>query len=139
MGIVLKRRDNSPIVKEICGGIINNLINYRSPEKAKDFVYNCLKNMFEGKYNIKYFIQSKTLKSKTSYKDWKRISHVYLADKISQREIGNLPQSGDRIEYAVVKIPPKDNKEKLLQGDIIETPQFIKENNLLIIIFIFKF
>ena len=130
MGIVLKRRDNSPIVKEICGGIINNLINFKSPEKAKEFTYNCLKNMFEGKYNIKYFIQSKTLKSKTSYKDWTRISHVYLADKISQREIGNLPQSGDRIEYAIIKIPPKNNKEKLLQGDIIETPQFIKENNL---------
>ena len=130
MGIVLKRRDNSPIVKEICGGIINNLINFRSPEKAKEFTYNCLKQMFEGKYNIKYFLQSKTLKSKTSYKDWTRISHVYLADKISKREVGNLPQSGDRIEYAVIKIQPKLNKEKLLQGDIIETPQYIKENNL---------
>jgi DNA polymerase elongation subunit (family B) len=130
MGIVLKRRDNSPIVKEICGGIINNLINFRSPEKAKEFTYNCLKNMFEGKYNIKYFLQSKTLKSKTSYKDWTRISHVYLADKISKREIGNIPQSGDRIEYAIIKIQPKMNKEKILQGDIIETPEFIKQNNL---------
>ncbi len=45
--------------------------------------------MFDGKYDIKYFLTSKTLKLKESYKDWKRISHVYLADKISQRDPGN--------------------------------------------------
>jgi DNA polymerase elongation subunit (family B) len=130
MGIVLKRRDNAPIVKEICGGIINYLINYKSPEKAKLFLKECLTNMFENKYDIKYFLQSKTLKMKESYKEWSKIAHVYLADKISKREIGNIPQSGDRLEYAIIKIPPTHNKIKILQGDIIETPKFIKENKL---------
>ena len=36
-GIVLKRRDNAPIVKKICGGIINCLINERNPEGAKKY------------------------------------------------------------------------------------------------------
>ena len=27
MGIVLKRRDNAPIVKEVCDGIITRLLN----------------------------------------------------------------------------------------------------------------
>lgn len=130
MGIVLKRRDNSAIVKEICGGIINLLINKRDPQGAKNFTRKCLKDMFEGKYDIKYFLQSRNLKMKESYKDWRRIAHVYLSEKIVQRDPGNAPQSGDRIEFVVVKVPLPINGNKLLQGDIIETPKFIKENNL---------
>jgi DNA polymerase elongation subunit (family B) len=130
MGIVLKRRDNAAIVKEICGGIINILINDRDPQGAKDFTKKCLKDMFDGKYDIKYFLQSRSLKMKESYKDWRRIAHVYLADKITQRDPGNAPQSGDRIEFAVIKVPLPNDGSKLLQGDIIETPKFIKENNL---------
>jgi DNA polymerase elongation subunit (family B) len=130
MGIVLKRRDNSPIVKEVCGGIIDYLINHRSPQGAKDYTRKCLENLFAGKYDIKYFLTSKTLKMKESYKDWKKIAHVYLAEKISKRDPGNVPQSGDRIEYAVIKVPQPTDGTKLLQGDMIETPKFIKEQNL---------
>jgi hypothetical protein len=128
MGIVLIRRDNAPIVKEICSGIIDYLINKKNPIKAKDYTISCLNDLFSGKYDIKYFLQSRSLKLKESYKDWTRIAHVYLANKITQREIGNAPQSGDRIEFAVVKVE-SDNK-KLLQGEIIETPEYIKANNL---------
>ncbi len=130
MGIVLKRRDNSPIVKEVCGGIIDYLINHRSPQGAKDYVRKCLENLFAGKYDIKYFLTSKTLKMKESYKDWKKIAHVYLAEKIAKRDPGNVPQSGDRIEYAVIKVPTPTDGTKLLQGDMIETPKFIKEQKL---------
>jgi hypothetical protein len=130
MGIVLKRRDNAAIVKEICGGIIDYLINKRSPQGAKDYLRTCLEKMFNGEYDIKYFLQSRTLKLKESYKDWTKIAHVYLADKIAKRDPGNVPQSGDRIEFAVIKVPPPENGVKLLQGDIIETPLFIKQNKL---------
>ena len=130
MGIVLKRRDNSAIVKEICGGIINYLINHRSPSSAIEYTRKCLQDMFDGKYDIKYFLTSKTLKLKESYKDWKKIAHVYLAEKIAQRDPGNTPQSGDRIEFAVIQVPMPANGVKLLQGDIIETPKFIKEQKL---------
>ena len=78
----------------------------------------------------KYFLTSKTLKMKESYKDWRKIAHVYLANKISERDPGNAPQSGDRIEFAIIKVPKLMNGDKLLQGDIIETPKFIKEQNL---------
>ena len=130
MGIVLKRRDNSPIVKEICGGIINYLINHKSPLSAINYTRKCLQDMFDGNYDIKYFLTSKTLKMKESYKDWRKIAHVYLANKISERDPGNAPQSGDRIEFAIIKVPKPINGDKLLQGDIIETPKFIKEQNL---------
>ena len=128
MGIALKRRDNAAIVKEICSGIIDQLINYRSPQGALQFTRKCIQNMFDGKYDIKYFLQSRTLKLKESYKDWTRIAHVYLADKIFKRDPGNTPQSGDRMEYVVIKVP--FTGEKLLQGDIIETPSYVKEKNL---------
>lgn len=127
MGIVLKRRDNSPIVKEICNGIIDELINNKNPEQAKIYTQKCLENMYEGKYDINYFLTSKTLKSKESYKDWTRIAHVVLAERISIRDPGNKPQSGDRIEYAAIKV---DKNKDTLQGDMIEIPQYIKEGNL---------
>ena len=127
-GIVLKRRDNAPIVKEICSGIINCLINMRDPIKAKQFTLDCMNKMFNDMYNIKYFLTSKTLKMKESYSDWTRIAHCVLAERIAIRNPGNTMQSGDRIEFAVVCIP--NLTKSTLQGERIETPEYIKENNL---------
>ena len=129
MGIVLKRRDNAPIVKEICSGIINQLIDNRSPQGAIEYTKKCLIDMFNGNYDIKYFLQSRNLKMKESYKDWHKIAHAYLSNKIAERDPGNAPQSGDRIEFAVIKVD-NPNNIKLLQGDIIETPKEIKEHGL---------
>ena len=128
MGIVLKRRDNAPIVKEVCNGIIDSLINFKDPKMAKKYTKQCVKDMFDNKYDINYFLTSKTLKLKESYADWTRIAHVVLAERIGIRDPGNRPQSGDRITFAAIKIP---NKTKdTLQGDMIETPDFIKQNGL---------
>jgi len=128
MGIVLKRRDNAPIVKELCSGVIDFLMNKRDPVGAKEFIIKSLTDMFEGKYDIKYFLQSRTLKLKESYKDWTKIAHVYLAEKIAERE-GSKPESGNRIEFAVI-VPDNPDEKKLLQGDMIETTAYIKENNI---------
>ena len=62
MGIVLKRRDNAPIVKIVVGGIVDMLLNERSPQKAVEFTKNALKNILSGKYPMDKFIISKTLK-----------------------------------------------------------------------------
>ena len=128
MGIVLKRRDNAPIVKEICNGIIDALLNHKDPEKARDYTKDCIAKMFNNDYDINYFLTSKTLKLKESYKDWTKIGHVVLAERIGIRDPGNKPQSGDRIEFAAIKIPNKT--KETLQGDMIETPKFIHEKNL---------
>ena len=84
--------------------------------------------MFNNEYNIKYFLTSKTLKMKESYKDWRRIAHVVLADMISRRDPGNCPQSGDRIQYAAIQIPKLT--KTTLQGERIETPEYIKQKKL---------
>ena len=128
MGIVLKRRDNAPIVKEICSGIIDYLINKRDPLGAKKFTQKCLDDMFCGKYDIKYFLQSRTVKLKESYKDWTRQAHICLSERIATRE-GSKPESGNRLEFAVV-VPENPDDKKLLLGDMIETPAYIKQNNI---------
>ena len=127
MGIVLKRRDNAPIVKEVCSGIINKLIEDRDPEGAYKFLEDSLEKMFNDEYNIKYFLTSKTLKMKESYADWTRIAHVVLSERIGERDPGNKPQAGDRITFAAIQVP---ETKGMLQGDRIEIPEYIKENNL---------
>jgi DNA polymerase elongation subunit (family B) len=61
MGIVLKRRDNPPIVKIVVGGTIDNILNQQNVESAIKYIRETLNNLFEGKYKIDKFIMSKTL------------------------------------------------------------------------------
>ena len=42
MGIVLKRRDNAPIVKIVCGGIVQSILNEKSISKAIEFTKKVL-------------------------------------------------------------------------------------------------
>ena len=128
MGIVLKRRDNAPIVKDIYGGVIDILMKEKNIQKAIDFVHKCLQDLVDGNVPIDKLIITKSLRS--FYKNPQGVAHKVLADRISAREPGNKPTSGDRIPfvYFVTKEPVKG--KKMLQGDKIETPTFIKENNL---------
>ena len=124
MGNVLKRRDNAPIVKDIYGGVVNILMKDKSLPKSIKFVNESLQNMIEEKYPIEKLLVTKSLRG--YYKNPKQIAHKVLADRIGLREQGNKPGPGDRMNYAYIK---NDNK-KALQGEKIETPEFIKNNNL---------
>jgi DNA polymerase elongation subunit (family B) len=124
MGIVLKRRDNAPIVKDIYGGIIDILMKKQNIQEAIDFLKSCLKNIVEEKYSMDKLIITKSLRS--GYKNPQGIAHKVLADRITARDPGNKPSSGDRIPF--VYIASKD--KKALQGEKIETPTFIIENGL---------
>ena len=125
MGIVLKRRDNAPIVKDVYGGIIDILMKEQNIKQATDFLKACLQNIVEEKYPIDKLIITKSLRS--GYKNPNSIAHKVLADRITARDPGNKPSSGDRIPFVYINTP---NKKGLLQGDKIETPTFIKENGL---------
>jgi DNA polymerase elongation subunit (family B) len=86
--------------------------------------------MFDGNYDIKYFLLSKTLKPSDSYKKPESIAHVYLANKIKKDDPGNAPQSGDRMDFAYIKAPKKSDGSKLLQGEMIEMPRNIIDKKL---------
>jgi len=124
MGIVLKRRDNAPIVKDIYGGVIDILMKDKNIEIAADFLKACLQNMVDGNCKMERLIITKSLRS--GYKNPLQIAHKVLADRIGARDPGNKPSVGDRIPYVFIENPDK----KALQGEKIETPDYIKSNKL---------
>jgi len=124
MGIVLKRRDNAPIVKDIYGGIIDILMKEQNITKAIEFLQTSLQNIVDEKYPMEKLIITKSLRS--GYKNPQSIAHKVLADRITTRDPGNKPSSGDRIPFVYINTTNK----KALQGEKIETPNFIKENGL---------
>jgi DNA polymerase elongation subunit (family B) len=124
MGIVLKRRDNAPIVKDIYGGIIDILMKQQNIKQATDFLKGCLQNIVDEKYPVDKLIITKSLRS--GYKNPQSIAHKVLADRITARDPGNKPSSGDRIPFVYIN----SSNKKALQGEKIETPTFIAENNL---------
>ena len=124
MGIVLKRRDNAPIVKDVYGGVIDILMKDKDIEKAAAFMQGCLAKIVAGEYGIEKLIITKSLRS--GYKNPQQIAHKVLADRIGRRDPGNKPRPGDRIPFAYIVNPDK----KALQGDRIETPEYIKQRKL---------
>ena len=124
MGIVLKRRDNAPIVKDIYGGIIDILMKKQNIQEAIDFLQGCLQNIIEENYSMDKLVITKSLRS--GYKNPQSIAHKVLADRITARDPGNKLGPGDRIPF--VYIATKD--KKALQGEKIETPTFITEQRL---------
>ncbi len=128
MGIVLKRRDNAPIVKYVYGGIIDCILNKKSLELSIDFLRQSLLDLIEGKFDIQMLVISKTLRS--TYKDPESIAHKVLADRMGERDPGNKPQANDRIPYVYIKFNTNGPKDKVLQGDKIEHVNYVREQKL---------
>jgi DNA polymerase elongation subunit (family B) len=124
MGIVLKRRDNAPIVKEIYGGIIDILMKEQNVNRAIAFLREKLQYMIDQKCPIEKLIITKSLRS--DYKNPQQIAHKVLADRMGVRDPGNKPNTGDRIPYAYIHNTTKG----ALQGDKIEHPDYIKKQRL---------
>ena len=124
MGIVLKRRDNAPIVKDIYGNIVNIIMTERSITKSIKFLNECLGKLINCEYPIEKLLVTKSLRG--YYKNPKQIAHKVLAERIGLRDSGNKPSSGDRMYYAYIV----HSNKKALQGEKIETPDYIKANKL---------
>lgn len=128
MGIVLKRRDNAPIVKIIVGHLINCILNDRNIPKALQETRTILTDLMQGKYSLDKFIISKNLKA--SYKNPNGVAHKVLADRMAARDPGNKPQVGDRIPFVyIVKKEPRKGQKRML-GNYIEHPDYVKEHNI---------
>ena len=124
MGIVLKRRDNAHIVKDIYGGIIDLLMNGNNIEKSVKFLKEHLQQMVDGNCSMDKLVVSKALRS--GYKNPNTIAHKVLADRIGRRDPGNKPNTGDRIPYAYIH----NNAKGALQGERIEHPDYIRTQRL---------
>ena len=127
MGIVLKRRDNAEIVKHCYGGVIDILMNKKNLKESVSFLQNELKKLLDGKFPLDMLVITKSLRG--FYKNPTQIAHKVLADRMGIRDPGNKPSSNDRIPYVYIEVKETRNVS-MLQGDRIETPQFINENKL---------
>jgi DNA polymerase elongation subunit (family B) len=124
MGNVLVRKDNAPIVKDVYGGIVDILMKEQDVNKSIEFIKATLKKIINGEYPDTKYIITKSLRS--NYKKPLQIAHKVLADRIGLRDAGNKPKPGDRIPYMYFV---RKTKAKL-QGDKIETPEFMREKKL---------
>jgi DNA polymerase elongation subunit (family B) len=127
MGLSLKRRDTCDFVKDIYGGILNILMDDdHDVGKALKFLEQEMDRLIRGDTSWDKLMLTKSLRS--DYKKPEQIAHRVLAERIGQRDPGNKPKPGDRIAY--LHIITKIDAKKALQGDKIEIPEYIKQNNL---------
>lgn len=124
MGIVLKRRDNAPIVKDVFGGALDVLMVEKDVHKAQAFVNQKLLDVIENRIPLEKFIISKSLRD--DYKNPTQIAHRVLADRMASRDPGTAPKVGDRLQFVFVD----ENKDKGKQGDRIEEVGYVKSNGL---------
>ena len=127
MGIVLKRRDNADIVKHVYGTIIDILINKLDLEGSIKFCQEACSKLLKGKFPMDMLIITKSLRG--FYKNPDQIAHKVLADRIGEREPGNKPKSNDRIPFVYIETKASRGA-KVLQGDKIENPDYIKKNSI---------
>jgi DNA polymerase elongation subunit (family B) len=122
MGIVLKRRDNAPIVKIVYGEVIDTIMKEKNIPKAVSLFQRRMRSLANNEHiDIDTLIITKTLSS--FYKDPDRIAHKVLADRMAERDPGNRPLTGDRIPFVYIKKKGKN----VLQGDRIEHPDYYKQ------------
>ena len=126
MGIVLKRRDNAPLLKMIYGGAIDFLLNRRDVAGAADFVREKVRELVEGRIKLSQLTITKSLAAEYAASP---PAHKVLADRIAARDPGNAPSSGERIGFVYVKAETGQLASKL-QGDRVETPAWIEEHGL---------
>jgi DNA polymerase elongation subunit (family B) len=124
MGLSLKRRDSCDYLKDTYGGILNILMKEYNIKSAIHFLEKSLEELVKGNVSMDKLMMTKALRG--DYKNPQQIAHRVLADRIGQRDPGNKPKPGDRMRFVHVV---NDNK-KALQGEKIETPEFIVDNNL---------
>ena len=126
MGVVLKRRDNAPIVKEIYQAVVDTILKERDLSKSVSVAKSILNSLISGKYSLKKLTITKSLRAKYANPD--QIAHKVLADRIGVRDPGNKPKSNDRIAF--VYFDSQKTRDSKKQGDRIETPEYMIDNKL---------
>jgi DNA polymerase elongation subunit (family B) len=126
MGIVLKRRDNAPILKMCYGAAINMLLNHKNIPKAVEEVKKYVKELVEGKMKLSQLTITKSLRAEYAATP---PAHKMLADRIKARDPGNAPASGERLGYVYIQASTGQEASKL-QGERVETPSYILEKGL---------
>ena len=127
MGIVLKRRDNAPLLKIIYSAALNRLLNHGDVAGAVDCVKRGVGELVAGRTKLSQLTITKSLRSE--YLTPTPPAHKVLADRMAARDPGNAPASGERLGYVYIQAPVGQLASKL-QGDRVETPAWIVAHGL---------
>jgi len=124
MGLSIKRRDSCDYLKDTYGEIINILMNESNIQSSINYLKDALERLASGKVPTDKLLITKALRG--YYKNPDTIAHHVLAERIGKRDPGNKPKPGDRMRYLFFV----NDKKKALNGEKIETPEYIKDKNL---------
>ena len=104
-----------------------DIYGYLYYNECVKFLIQATNELMAGKFGLDMLIITKSLRG--YYKNPDSIVQKVLADRMGERDPGNKPQSSDRIPFVYIQIPENKNR-KILQGERVEHPKFIQENNL---------
>jgi DNA polymerase elongation subunit (family B) len=129
MGVVLKRRDNAPIVRRVMATLLDRLLNDLDVDGAIENMLAVIDDVVDGAVPMEELVITKTLRAE--YKDRSKIAHAVLARRIGDRDPGNAPQVNDRVPMVYVRTDAVNRgRGKVLQGDRVEDPGHVARNNL---------
>jgi DNA polymerase elongation subunit (family B) len=128
MGISIKRRGNAPLVKTVYGAAMNTVLEKRDVVGAAEIVLRGVQDLVEGRTKMGQLIITKSLKAEYACTP---PAHRVLADRIKARDPGNAPAAGDRLPYVYVR-PGVGQVAAKLQGERIETPQYVRDKGLVV-------
>tara|TARA_B100001287_G_C22667978_1_gene523813 strand:- start:1687 stop:2277 length:591 start_codon:yes stop_codon:yes gene_type:complete len=99
-------------------------MNESNIQSSINYLKDALERLASGQVPTDKLLITKALRG--YYKNPDTIAHHVLAERIGKRDPGNKPKPGDRMRYLFFV---NDNK-KALNGEKIETPEYIKDKKL---------
>lgn len=113
MGIVLKRRDNAPIVKIVVGNIVEQIIKHRSSAGAIEQTQKIIHDILCEKYPIERFVITKTLRD-----DYKKGSCELLSDYLCEK----YPKDAQQINHILIDTFQKERRERTIYNLLLKYP-----------------
>lgn len=127
MGFSTKKRDSAPIAKKVVDGLTHLLFNTPKEKVTqaviRDYLTEWFRGILAGEHPFEDFIRTKSWKGHYAKPD--QIAQHVLATRQAIRDPGNQFQVNDRIPFVHIV-----NPKATLQGDKIETPEYILRHKL---------
>ena len=127
MGNVTVRHDYAKIVQIMCGNVMKLMLNKSDVFDMIHYVRNEFYRIMNREYDDEQFVIRKSFRS--NYKN-RNIPHVSVADKMTLRDPGNEPKSGDKISYAFFRLSGQKYTTFKSQSEHCDDIDYIRSNNL---------
>lgn len=120
MGVVMARRDNAPIVKDVYGGVLDLILDEQDVVRAARSVTASMEKLASGEVSIDKLVVSKALRG--GYVNPSVLPHAALAARMRERDPGSAPNLGDRVPYVFVRTSDRNAN----QAQRVEHPDYLE-------------